>query len=198
GIGLVSDISVIIIDLLHQAFEERQTTPAPEEIGNKAASISGSNIASTITTALVFIPIIMLPGPLGGLFGDIAIALVTSVAAGWLYAQFFLPSLYSMFFGNPLIANKNKLLKIRSVFTNGSLEKKYYFLLSNVLRNSGKFLAVAVFLSVCGFFTLLTRPAVFINPDESEEVQVSIMYPQGILLETIINSSKTFSMNISG
>jgi len=186
GIGLVSDISVIIIDLLHQAFGERETAPIPEEIGNKAASISGSNIASTITTALVFIPIIMLPGPLGGLFGDIAIALVTSVAAGWLYAQFFLPSLYSMFFGDPLkTANKNRLIKINSVFTNGSLENKYYFLLSNVLRNSGKFLAVTAGLSVLGFFTLLTRPAVFINPDEAEEVQVSILYPQGTLLETI-------------
>jgi len=189
GIGLVSDISVIIIDLLHQAFGERETAPVPEEIGNKAASISGSNIASTITTALVFIPIIMLPGPLGGLFGDIAIALVTSVAAGWLYAQFFLPSLYSMFFGNPLTANKNRLIKTNSVFTNGSLEKKYYFLLSIVLRNSGKFLAVTAGLSVLGFFTLLTRPAVFINPDEAEEVQVSIICPQGTLLDSMTNNN---------
>jgi multidrug efflux pump subunit AcrB len=203
GIGLVSDISVIIIDLLHQAFEKRQVAPEPEEIGNKAASIAGSNIASTMTTSLVFIPIIMLPGPLGSLFGDIAIALVTSVAAGWLYAQFFLPSLYSMFFDNQLTVNqnitnnKNKLIKIKSVFTNGSLEKKYDFLLSTLLRNSGKLLAVTAFLSVFGFFTLLTRPAVFINSDEAEEVQVSIIYPHGTLLETIIihiqNSLKIIS-----
>jgi len=204
GIGLVSDISVIIIDLLHQAFEKRQTVPEPEEIGNKAASIAGSNIASTITTSLVFIPIIMLPGPLGSLFGDIAIALVTSVAAGWLYAQFFLPSLYSMFFNNPLTVNKNitinknKLTRIKSVFTNGSLEKKYVFLLSTLLRNSGKFLTVSALLSVIGFLTLLMRPVVFINPDEAEEVQVSIIYPHGTLLETIINSSQSTSLKISG
>jgi len=204
GIGLVSDISVIIIDLLHQAFEKRQTAPEPEEIGNKAASIAGSNIASTITTSLVFIPIIMLPGPLGSLFGDIAIALVTSVAAGWLYAQFFLPSLYSMFFGNQLSANKNltfnknKLIKIKSVFTNGSLEKKYVFLLSTILRNSGRFLTVSALLSVIGFLTLLMRPVVFINPDEAEEVQVSIIYPHGTLLETMINDTQTNSIIVSG
>jgi len=198
GIGLVSDISVIIIDLLHQAFEKRQTVPEPEEIGNKAASIAGSNIASTITTSLVFIPIIMLPGPLGSLFGDIAIALVTSVAAGWLYAQFFLPSLYSMFFGNSLTASKNKFTRIKSVFTNGGLEKKYVVLLSTILRNSGKFLTVSALLSVAGFLTLLMRPVVFINPDEAEEVQVSIIYPHGTLLETIINSSQNISWKISG
>jgi len=204
GIGLVSDISVIIIDLLHQAFEKRQTVPEPEEIGNKAASIAGSNIASTITTSLVFIPIIMLPGPLGSLFGDIAIALVTSVAAGWLYAQFFLPSLYSMFFGNQLTANKNitinknKLTKIKSVFTNGSLEKKYVNLLSTLLRNSGKFLTVSALLSFGGFLILLMRPVVFINPDEVEEVQVSIIYPHGTLLETIINNTQNNSIIVSG
>jgi len=198
GIGLVSDISVIIIDLLHQAFGERQTAPEPEEIGIKAASIAGSNIASTITTSLVFIPIIMLPGPLGSLFGDIAIALVTSVAAGWLYAQFFLPSLYSMFFGNPLTINKNKLTKIKSVITNGSLEEKYVFLLSTILRNSGKFLTVSALLSVAGFLTLLMRPVVFINPDEAEEVQVSIIYPHGTLLETIINDTQNNSIIVSG
>ncbi|GBU27326.1 hypothetical protein R84B8_00856 [Treponema sp. R8-4-B8] len=204
GIGLVSDISVIIIDLLHQAFEERQTVPEPEEIGSKAASISGSNIASTITTSLVFIPIIMLPGPLGSLFGDIAVSLVTSVAAGWLYAQFFLPSLYSMFFGNQLTANKNitisknKLFKIKSVFTNGSLEKKYVFLLSTLLRNSDKFLTVSALLSIVGFLSLLMRPVVFINPDEAEEVQVSIIYPHGTLLETIINDTQNNSLIVSG
>jgi multidrug efflux pump subunit AcrB len=204
GIGLVSDISVIIIDLLHQTFGERQTVPEPEEIENIASSIAGSNIASTITTSLVFIPIIMLPGQLGGLFGDIAIALVTSVTVGWLYAQFFLPSLYSMFFGGSLTAdkntviNKNKLIKINSVFTNGSLEKKYDFLLSTLLRNSGKLLAVTALLSVFGFCTLLMRPAVFINPDESEEVQVSIIYPHGTLLETIIFHSQSSFKLISG
>jgi len=198
GIGLVSDISVIIIDLLHQAFEKRDIVPEPYEIGNKAASIAGSNIASTITTSLVFIPIIMLPGPLGSLFGDIAITLVSSVAAGWLYAQFFLPSLYSMFFSNQLTVNKNNLTKIKSVFTNGSLEKKYIVLLSTLLRNSGKFLTVSALLSVIGFLTLLMRPVVFINPDEAEEIQVSIIYPHGTLLETIINDTQNNSIIVSG
>jgi multidrug efflux pump subunit AcrB len=197
GIGLVSDISVIIIDLLHQAFGERNAAPEPEEIGDRAAAIAGSNIASTITTSLVFIPIIMLPGPLGSLFGDLAIAIVTSVAAGWLYAQFCLPSLYSLFFGNSITANKNKL-NIKSFFTNGSLEKKYSSFLSIILRNSVKFFTVSAILSVLGFLALLLRPVVFINPDESEEVQVSILYPHGTLLETMITHGKNSSQIISG
>jgi multidrug efflux pump subunit AcrB len=97
GIGLVSDTGVIMLDLLCRAFDGQRETPPPEEISGRAASIAGSSIASTLTTAVVFVPVIFLPGPLGSLFGDTAVALVSSISAGWLYAQFCLPSLYLKF-----------------------------------------------------------------------------------------------------
>ena len=199
GIGLVSDISVIILDLLHRAFEKTAIKPKPDEIAEKASSIAGSSIASTLTTALVFIPVIMLPGPLGRLFGDIAIALVASVTAGWLYAQFILPSLYLLFFG-----------KKHSVITDGSLElqskhelqsslvKKYAGLLSGFLRRSDKLYAAAALLSVLGFFTLIMRPVVFINPDNAEEVWVSVIFPPGTMLEIAEKAGVEISSLISG
>ena len=200
GIGLVSDISVIVLDLLHRSFGERKTIPEPEEIGNKAASIAGSSIASTLTTVLVFAPITMLPGPLGSLFGDVAIALVSSVIAGWFYALFCLPSLFRLFFSS---SNKNKSnnvvrnlkfqngfqLKNILVIRNGSFVKKYKFFLSNVLRRPVKLFVVVLLLVFVGFLAILTQPIVFLNPDEVEEVWVSIVYTPGTLLESILNDS---------
>ncbi|MCL2800487.1 MAG: efflux RND transporter permease subunit [Treponema sp.] len=194
GIGLVSDISVLVLDLLHRSFGENKsapTPPTPEEIGNRVFSISGSSAASTITTALVFIPIIMLPGPIGSLFGDIAIALVTSVSAGWLYAQFFLPSLYLLLF-------KGKNKKPRTVVTDGSLEKKYAVLLSSLIKRPAKVFAIAIVLSAVGFFTLLMRPMVFINPDDAEEVWVSGYFPPGALLESMSETGIKASILLSG
>ncbi|MCL2443955.1 MAG: efflux RND transporter permease subunit [Treponema sp.] len=187
GIGLVSDISVIVLDLLHRAFTNSETKPRPEEIGNKASSIAGSSIASTVTTALVFLPIVMLPGPLGSLFGDIAVALVTSVAAGWLYAQFCLPSLFYLFYKSPITVKNINLPEKKSVFTDGSFEKKYAYFLSVLLRQPGKIFAVASILSLFGFISLFIQPLVFINPDESEEVWVSVISPSGTLLEIAEN-----------
>ena len=198
GIGLVSDISIVVLNLLHRSFGERKTTPEPEEVGNKTSSIAGSSFASTITTALVFIPVIMLPGPLGSLFGDIAIALVTSVTAGWLYAQFCLPSLYLLFFNSKLSANNLETKEKQAVFTDGSLVKKYSLVLSTLLHRPGKFFAIAVILSIIGFLTLFMRPVVFINPDEAEEVWVSVSSPSGTLLESLVSLSNKFSKIISG
>jgi multidrug efflux pump subunit AcrB len=190
GIGIVSDISVIVLDLLHQTFGKGNSVPSVEEIGNKAYSIAGSSIASTLTTSLVFLPIVMLPGPLGSLFGDIAVSLVTSVTAGWLYAQFCLPSLYRV------VPAFN--IKIPAVFKDGSLNKNYGRFLLSLLRRPDKVFIVVSFLVIAGIFMMLTRPVVFINTDEAEEVMVSMVYPSGTMLETMSVTAKEISLFISG
>jgi Cation/multidrug efflux pump len=194
GIGLVSDISVIVLDLLNRSFEKKSSVPVNhppehEKIGNKVFSIAGSSIASTLTTALVFLPIIILPGPLGSLFGDTAVAIVASVAAGWFYAQFCLPSLYKLLFK---IKSKNAIIR------EGSLEKKYSRFLLHLLRYPIKVFAAAVPLIIAGFLLVFTRPVVFISPDEAEEVWVSVNFPSGTLLETASITGKEISRVISG
>jgi len=196
GIGLVSDISVIILDLLNRSFENKSsiltnTPPESEEIGNKVFSIAGSSIASTLTTALVFLPIIILPGPLGSLFGDTAVAIVTSVAAGWFYAQFCLPSLYKLFF-RIKTKNKNKVIR------DGSLEKKYSHFLLHLLRYPVKVFAAATLVVIIGLLLIFMRPVVFISPDEAEEVWISVNYPSGTLFETASITGKEISRIVSG
>lgn len=175
GIGLVSDTGVIVLDLLHRAFGTEAEKPAPEKIGKKAASIAGSSAASTLTTAVVFVPVIFLPGPLGSLFGDTAVALVVSISAGWLYAQFCLPSLYRMFF----------MADSRGFGALCVIEKKYRRLLAPPLRRPFRIFALAALASIVGGLFLLFRPAVFISPDEAEEVRVSVVFPPGTLPENI-------------
>ena len=213
GIGLVSDVSVIVLDLLHRSFGNRDSVPQPQEIGNKASSIAGSSIASTLTTILVFVPILMLPGSLGSLFGDISISLSVSVFAGWFYAQFCLPSLYRLLFSPPAAANKAKNIftRIALFFTNGSpisgritsnlrlasnwclasswcLEKKYERLMQFLLCRPKKIIIAASLAIALGCLTLFMRPVVFINPDDAEEVWVSVVFPPGTLLETAGNA----------
>ena len=198
GIGLVSDISVIVIDLLSRAFGEKESAPDSEEVSRRVYSVAGSSAGSTITTALVFVPIAALPGPLGSLFGDIAVALVAGVTAGWIYAQFFLPSLYLWLFDKT--ANK-KIIGVKTVFSDGSLDgglvKKYSAMLLYFLRRPGKIFIYAAILSVTGLAVLFSRPVTFINPDEAEEVYVSFLFPPGTLPENIASNSLNLSDRLS-
>ena len=182
GIGLVSDTSVIILDLLHRNFGGSKNKPLPQAVGACVSTISGSSLASTITTVVVFFPVLFLPGPLGALFGDISISLIASVSAGWLYAQFCLPSLYRVF---------HKTGKIN--LTKQILEKKYRLLLRKILRKPFYAFGFAVFFSVMGALILFLRPAGFVASDASSELLVAIDFPSGTDFEYAINDAVDLS-----
>jgi multidrug efflux pump subunit AcrB len=188
GIGLVSDTGVIVLDLIHRRFQNQSRRPLPAELGSAAASVAGSSLASTITTAVVFIPVIFLPGPLGSLFGDTSMALVTSIAAGWFYAQFCLPSLYRVFFQHRRDTRTGRAAKLER-----KLENRYGYFLAAALRHPLRVLSAAVLTSVLGLFLLLSRPTVFISPDEAGEIAVSLVFPPGTLLESAGKGGTTVS-----
>jgi multidrug efflux pump subunit AcrB len=193
GIGLVSDTGVIMLDLLHRAFGGCLCPPAPEETGGKAASIAGSSVASTLTTAVVFVPVMFLPGPLGALFGDTALALTASISAGWLYAQFCLPSLYRFFYKmTPKVLNDK-----HGSFGAADFERGYRKLLARTLRRPMRVFAAAVSASALGAMMLFLKPAVFINSDDSAEVIVSVVFPPGTLLESVAGTGTRISRSIS-
>ncbi|GHU02735.1 multidrug ABC transporter [Spirochaetia bacterium] len=175
GIGLVSDTSVITLDLLHRTFEERRQRPQPEELGLCVGSIAVSSFAGTLTTAAVFIPIIFLPGPLGALFSECSLALVSSITAGWLYAQCGLPVLYRIFY-KPVKMQKRP----------EKMEGIYGRFLKKSLRNFPKIFAAAVLVSAAGIVLLLSRPAVFIAPGAVREIEVSLLFSPGTRLEAML------------
>jgi len=190
GIGLVSDVAVIMLDLLHRNFGKRSGKPSAEETGEKAISIAGSSVSSTLTTIIVFVPIIFLPGPLGSLFGDTAIALVASVFTGWIYAQFFIPSLFRFTFRHEP-AQIMQRFKGTNAF---GLMKKYRKALAPVIRRPKKWFVIAAAASVVGTLFLFIRPAVFVSPGEAEEILVSVEFPPGTVMENI----ETYGAYLSG
>jgi multidrug efflux pump subunit AcrB len=200
GIGLVSDTAVIVLDLLHRNFSGLNRRPGPEAVGACVSTVSGSSFASTVTTAVVFIPIVFLPGPLGALFGDLSVSLVSSITAGWVFAQFALPALFSLFYSGLWFNIPPAFKPTRPLRPPGacspearkfspapgisrSLPGRYRRLLGSGLRRPRRVLLIASGLSLAGGVVLFTRPAAFVFPDEAGEVEVSLVFPTGTDLE---------------
>jgi multidrug efflux pump subunit AcrB len=177
GIGLVSDASVIILDLLKRnLFSAGKTSPSA---GALAASVAGSGFAGTFTTVIVFLPVVFLPGPLGSLFGDLALALVASVTAGWLYAQFCLPSLFCFIF--PQNGNSKTPKTVDNNINRRKPEKFYQVFLAKSLRRPMLFFAAALAVISVGLVLLRMRPAQFMAPENIPEIEVAVDFPYGTL-----------------
>ncbi|MDR0601769.1 MAG: efflux RND transporter permease subunit, partial [Treponema sp.] len=187
GVGLVSDTSVIVLDILVRHFEGSCRRPSPEAAGVAAASTAGSSFASTLTTAVVFIPVVFLPGPLGALYGDLSVSLVSSITMGWVYAQFCLPSLYRLAFGGEKVRPSGA----------GAYIKPYRRLLLAGIRNPFRMMAAALSAALAGGLLFLARPAVFINPEEASEIAVSLVFPPGTDMDMIAEEGAALSRILS-
>ena len=174
GIGLVSDTSVIVLDLFSRKFGSCRIVPRPDEAGALASTVSLSSLAGALTTMVVFLPVLFLPGPLGALFGDLALTLIVSVAAGWFYAQFCLPSLFRFMVARGMVRPGPE----RREF-GGKMEKAYGSFLKTVLRRPVPIIALSALASLVGLALLYLRPVEFIAPDAVSAIEVAVDFPSG-------------------
>ncbi|MDR2865530.1 MAG: efflux RND transporter permease subunit [Spirochaetaceae bacterium] len=188
GIGLVSDNSVIMIDVLHRTYKSRISNLClTKEIACAAAGISASSFASAVTTAIVFVPVIFLPGALGELFGDLSIAIVSAVFASWIFAQFALPSLFCLSCKKVYSGSKSsRFIDKKDGLKNHILISGLYKKLLCFSLRSPKFVFItAALLSMLGFILVLSRPAIFIPPDAAGEIVADVQFPAGLRSESI-------------
>jgi multidrug efflux pump subunit AcrB len=190
GIGLVSDTSVIILDLFHQSFGKENKIPSCQELSVKAALVASSSLGGTMTTAVVFIPVLFLPGPLGALFGDLSIALVVSITAGWVYSQFALPSLFRIFRVSGAAA--------RSATAESPLiNARYAPLLRTAIQKPFTVFICTVLCCTAGLALLLTRPAAFVSADEASEIEAVFNFPPGTAMNSIADEASVIGEKLA-
>ena len=218
GIGLVSDTSVIILELMERYFgpgshpgavmpadsavvspvgaaqvgaaqagaaQDRPLRPQAEALAELVASVAASSLGSTLTTVIVFVPILFLPGPLGQLFADLSITLVAAVAAGWAYAQFALPSLYRLWW-RPSQAKPHPPVLARLVSI-------YRRLLRYSFRHPFQVLVTASMAVLMGTALLVSRPARFTPTEGAEQLELQLAFAPGTRLDEMVKHGEALS-----
>ncbi len=243
GIGLVSDTSVVILELLERSFGDpsriqgrfdfdrsraegpRAEGPRAAAVADTVAAVASSSLGSTITTAIVFVPVLFLPGPLGSLFGDMAVCLVTMVSAGWVYAQFILPSLYRflwkdrVYSGSPDTGGSSErgqnadqgCRKVSNMFgrrrstprrSKKSLLRRFDHLYGRLLRFSFRrphvLWGVAVLAVLGGTLLLASRPIRFTPSGSPTELRLELAFPPGTALDVVAVQSEAVGKLLSG
>ena len=78
AVGMVVDNAIVVLENIYRRMQEEGDTPL-EAAYRGGKEVWGAVLASTLTTAAVFIPILTIQEEAGQLFRDIAIAIVASV-----------------------------------------------------------------------------------------------------------------------
>lgn len=126
GIGMMVDSSIVILENI---FTHRQRGASPMEAARKGASELGSAVvASTLTTMVVFVPIIYVEGLASDLFTPMALTVAFSLFASMVAALTIVPMLGARWLSNKSVQSQ----------TSEKGFNRWFIKLSNGYRNSLK------------------------------------------------------------
>lgn len=94
GVGMLVDNAVVVLESIQRYREEGATRVEASAKGT--ADVAAAVVASTLTTVAVFLPISFVEGVAGELFGDLSLAVVSSLVASLAVALLLVPTLAAL------------------------------------------------------------------------------------------------------
>ena len=171
GAGLLVDNAIVVMENIFRNHENGMSVKDAAVHGT--AEVGGAIVASTITTIVVFTPIVFLSGASGELFKDQAITVAFSLLSSLFIAIFLIPMLYHRFY-----KNKKSPVKHKSVRVGG-----YGRFLEKILKIKW---AVIIIATVAIGASLLLVPKIgteFMPKTETREFKMDLKLQEGTELE---------------
>ncbi len=174
GIGMLVDNSIVVIENIYRM--RNLGIPAKEAAVKGAKQVTSAIIASTLTTACVFLPIVFTEGITRQLFVDMGLTIAYSLLASLIIALTFVPMMAS----GVLAKNKEKEHKIL-----GKIQDGYAKALQAALRFKPVVLLLAVALLVVSAMGAISRGTAFLPSMESTQMTATYTPPEELDLTEV-------------
>ncbi|MBA4321568.1 MAG: AcrB/AcrD/AcrF family protein [Odoribacter sp.] len=184
GAGMLVDNAIVVLENITRNREEGM--PLKEAVITGAGQVGGAITASTVTTIVVFLPIVYLHGASGEMFKDQAWTVAFSLISSLLVAMLVIPMLVSTLF-----TDKKKEQNISSPVS----FKWYPGFLEKTLKKRALVIILSIVLLAVTILLIPRLGSEFMPKSESAEFTIGIKLPEGTSLErTFSTASKTESI----
>ncbi len=176
ALGLLIDNAIVMVEdiRLRQAQGSTVQAAVSASIAHLKVPLSGS----TLTTALAFLPIAILPGPAGEFVGTIAISVILAISASFLLAMTVIPALFAF-----LQPHGDGQWAAEEGLELPWLTNIYQWLLRVVFRFPVLGILVAVLLPAAGFGFAMQLPEQFFPASDRRQIQIEVELAAGSGLE---------------
>lgn len=177
--GMVVDNSIVATDQIIHHIEQGERKHIAAVLGS--GEVGSALIASTLTTAVVLLPLAFISGLVGVFFSSLTVVMVLAVTASLFVSLSFIPTMASRFFHRDV---SNAFIHRITDRILARMEKGYADLLGWTLVNRKKVIAMSILLLVltfAGFRFIGTE----LTPDpDTGDVEITFMLPEGTRVET--------------
>jgi HAE1 family hydrophobic/amphiphilic exporter-1 len=189
GVGMMVDSSVVVVENIFRRRQENQEALLVAAVEG-TREVGGAIIASTITTLVIFLPLIFVRGVSGVLFKELAYVIMFSLFCSLLVSLSLVPMLASKLLNEPQVRPAGGAPWVgRLVLRTGDwfrgLENAYRDLLHWVLRHRLTTLWVAMAISGSSLLLLPLIGTEFLPPSDEGEVRVTGEMEAGTRLELV-------------
>ncbi len=172
GIGMLVDNSIVVIENIYRL--RNLGMPVKEASVKGAKQVTSAIIASTLTTACVFLPIVFTEGITRQLFVDMGLTIAYSLLASLIIALSFVPMMAS----GVLAKNKEKEHKLFE-----GIQNFYAKILRGVLRFKPLVFLLAIALLVGSTVASASKGTAFMPAMESTQMSATYTPPEDLSLE---------------
>ncbi|WP_428528644.1 efflux RND transporter permease subunit [Roseibium sp.] len=172
ALGLLVDAGIVMTDEIGQALargEERR-----DAVRKAVRRLFAPLLASTATTALSFLPMVLLPGPAGDFVGAIAIAVIIMLVWSFLVAVTLTAAIAGW-----LLPETNSQPQRRSFQSGKLVSVPFRFSLQLAMRNPASSVAFALVLPVIGFMSMPTLTAQFFPGVDRDQFHIEVELSDG-------------------
>lgn len=191
GAGMLVDNAIVVMESIFRKIEDGLSLR--EAIVTGASQVTGAITASTITTIVVFLPIVYVQGAAGELFRDQAWTVAFSLIASLIVAILVIPML------------SNWILKDKSVESKSIKFTGYSKFLKRLIEKRRMIMLLTLAMLVFTFFAGWQMGSEFIPKAASDSYTLDLKLPEGSNLEyttafvdgfqQLINAQKDFDLN---
>lgn len=166
AIGLIVDNAIVITNALRQRLSEG--ADHAEALRRTLRHFAAPLLASTVTTILAFMPIVLLPGGPGEFVGPLAVAVILALISSYLVAMLLLPAM------SPLLL---RAVPERPGRATGAALSALRRVVAQALKRPLVAIVLTLVLPVLGVGLLPTLPISFFPAADRDQFQIQVHLP---------------------
>ena len=180
GVGMIVDNAIVVLDSIVRKREEEGERPA-DAARMGTGDVAGAIVASTLTTCVVFLPVVFTSTVSGALFQTLALVVVFSLVCSLFVALTLVPMLASRFMRTTPPVDGER--RTRGLV--GRLEDWYGRRLRSALAHRGRVFAVTGGLFVAALLLWPLIPVELAPQTDADEIDIDIDMAEGASIAVI-------------
>lgn len=184
ALGMVVDNSIVVFESIFTQKDKGLDSEASAAEGSRI--VGGAIVASTTTTASVFIPLLFLAGIAGIFFKDIALTLVFAIIASMLTAVTVVPAMCARFLRGENRWQIPAFLTAAGTFVEtvlNNLSRFYGSLLEKALSHKKIILAMAVLILIITGLLISMMGIILLPPTDYSTIKIEMSVPDSYTFE---------------